>query len=592
MKELSRGTIPETLNSGRSIRARFGESSFLRIDRELPFLCVYCQPDRIDEGTRALVTNEASYLQVGRADSATDLVGEVVSALEPSFGAFLVLKVKAYEGVAFQIKSGKDTQLQQLGVRLAEFLRQVCPDLVEILDTKPGLKVPPEALCLELHVPTFYQSDEGVAYPLVLRNFRRRFTRATRKLFHHFILNFTPLKPASFHTLGPRAIVKSVWEVDAALEEVSRSFSFLLQVTPTNIEQSWRAFKRDHYKVEPEFVYRPFPVEPTLLKRALFNIPIEKVEDASLHHIFQEKQRQIELKIAMAERRRTRDFLHGSLSLYGGVSPELRQQAEELLDFLPHYCPEVETGHLTAEEFARMAQDEIAYYQKQYDGFQPRVIVRDDLESAVLCDRGNLLIGARASVAKVRAAPLIHHEIGTHLVTYYNGKAQKLKQLSLGLADFLELQEGLAVLSEFLSGPLSRQRMQMLALRVVAVDMMISGAGFVETFAELRSRCKISLRTIYELVVRVYRGGGFTKDAVYLRGLVALLRELGRGMELEPLFVGKIARHHVPLVKELQHRRILEPAPLKPRILSLPEAKERLAVIQQGVSITDLCRFA
>lgn len=114
----------------------------------------------------------------------------------------------------------------------------------------------------------------------------------------------------------------------------------------------------------------------------------------------------------------------------------------------------------------------------------------------------------------------------------------------------------------------------------------------METFAELRSRCKISLRTIYELVVRVYRGGGFTKDAVYLRGLVALLRELGRGMELEPLFVGKIARHHVPLVKELQHRRILEPAPLKPRILSLPEAKERLAVIQQGVSITDLCRFA
>ena len=41
--------------------------------------------------------------------------------------------------------------------------------------------------------------------------------------------------------------------------------------------------------------------------------------------------------------------------------------------------------------------------------------------------------------------------------------------------------------------------------------------------------------------MRIYRGGGLTKDAVYLRGLLQILRYLREGGELEPLFVGKVA---------------------------------------------------
>ena len=39
----------------------------------------------------------------------------------------------------------------------------------------------------------------------------------------------------------------------------------------------------------------------------------------------------------------------------------------------------------------------------------------------------------------------------------------------------------------------------------------------------------------------VFRGGGLTKVALYLRGLVEILDHIGGGGELEPLLVGKVA---------------------------------------------------
>ena len=48
-------------------------------------------------------------------------------------------------------------------------------------------------------------------------------------------------------------------------------------------------------------------------------------------------------------------------------------------------------------------------------------------------------------------------------------------------------------------------------------------------------------RTAFSIALRVYRGGGLTKDVVYLRGLCQVLEYLKSGGDLELLFVGKIA---------------------------------------------------
>ncbi|MCH5599357.1 flavohemoglobin expression-modulating QEGLA motif protein [Niabella ginsengisoli] len=60
---------------------------------------------------------------------------------------------------------------------------------------------------------------------------------------------------------------------------------------------------------------------------------------------------------------------------------------------------------------------------------------------------------------------MLQHEIGTHVVTYYNGKAQPLELFSIGVPGYEELQEGLAVLAEYLNDGLTNSRMRTLAAR-------------------------------------------------------------------------------------------------------------------------------
>ena len=90
--------------------------------------------------------------------------------------------------------------------------------------------------------------------------------------------------------------------------------------------------------------------------------------------------------------------------------------------------------------------------------------------------------------------------------------------------------------------------------------------------------------------MRVYRGGGLTKDAVYLKGLVILLNYLKRGGALSPLFVGKITAADISLIRELQWRQVLHPAPLKPRYMDHPKTAEKLARLREGLTVLDLIK--
>ena len=88
--------------------------------------------------------------------------------------------------------------------------------------------------------------------------------------------------------------------------------------------------------------------------------------------------------------------------------------------------------------------------------------------------------------------------------------------------------------------------------------------------------------------MRVFRGGGLTKDIVYLRGLDELLTYLGGGGDIEPLLIGKLGPDHIGMIKELQWRKVLREAPLRPRYLEDPRALERLEWVREGRSVLDL----
>jgi uncharacterized protein (TIGR02421 family) len=120
-----------------------------------------------------------------------------------------------------------------------------------------------------------------------------------------------------------------------------------------------------------------------------------------------------------------------------------------------------------------------------------------------------------------------------------NAANNKLKVFSVGLPVNTMTGEGMAVLSEYLSGNFTMKRLRELALRVIAVDLMCNGSEFKECFAILTEQYHVEKDRAYNLVTRVYRGGGFTKDYLYLNGFSKLFKFWQEGNDLTPLLVGK-----------------------------------------------------
>jgi uncharacterized protein (TIGR02421 family) len=594
----------------------------IHIDRQLPFLCIYRRPAKgNDAGTERLASSEASYLtcsgQRRLQAGLSDLVRAVAEILVEQFGACLLLefwaappavtegpvttaelipefRILATKGAANAAMTDEfEAALHRvkLGHRKAHvsgsLAAKSCPrSLPPILPTDVAANLGCLVYGLEIS-PVYRDAETGEVFPTVLRQFRRSLTMALRRAFFEFARKHTTHRPAHFHTLGRRAVVKAVWEVDRLLAEACDQFDFLLQLTPVNGEQAWQEFRRLHYQRKPAFHYRPLPAEPVVLKRNLYKAPVEQVEDPALAQVFREKIDEVDRQITMLQDRNTHRFLHESIQLFGGVEDDLLDLAVEILEKVPSRSrDEASKGQLSPEQFAERARAEIEFLRQQHPQMNANVEIRHDV-SGLMVSRGNLLISSHSRIPPSRLEALIQHEVGTHVLTYHNGRNQPFRQLYTGLAGYDALQEGLAVLTEYLVGGLSRPRLRLLAARVIAARRMIDGATFVDTYRELDRNYDFARRTAFIVAMRIYRGGGLTKDAVYLRGLCQILDYFSKGGELEPLFVGKIAAQHIPIVRELLWRRVLHEPPLVPRYMSRPDVLEKLERLRKGISVMD-----
>lgn len=606
------------------VRRALPEEGRIHVDRLLPFLCVYRQPvNRQDDHTEKTIVGEAAYVVGPGAarhhSKLAKLVKHVVRTMSAEFGGLLLLEIWAGAedtkssdpavpevSPRFRVFASRSTKLDPTLDALLRALRtmKVMKQQVRVEVDRNGQTTPTgvkplmtrndrrelDCLTIGLEIPPVYRSNEREQeFPLLLRTFRRRLAIALRKAFFTFARSQTTHRPPHYHELGRRAVVKAVWQVDKQLWDVGSQFDYLLNVTPINTSSAWHEFKRLKYEQPPEFHYAPLPFDPTLLKRQLFSIPLERIEDAALYNVFLEKQVELDHKISMLRDRNTNCFRFGSLALFGGVTDSLRDVATGILREMPSKSGGTAVRQsLTAEAFADHARREIDQYRQVAPEFSPAVRVTNEVASLIVSG-GELLISPDMSFPPDRVNALIQHEIGTHLVTWFNGRSQPFHQLQAGLAGYEELQEGLAVLSEYLVGGLNLTRLRQLAGRVVAVHAMLDDATFVDCFRLLTDSYGFARRIAYTITMRVYRGGGLTKDAVYLRGLLTMLDYVKNDGDLGPLFVGKIAAPHIPIIRELKFRRVLTEPPLTPNYMQQPEAIERLRRLRsEDIAVNDL----
>ena len=614
--------IRQRLAAGKRVRRSLPGRGRVHIDRPLPFLVVHRRrTDHSDPGTARLVVGEGSYL-VASTDEAMEaplgrLVGAVVEALSARFNAVLLLEVWAGEmgdgesGSArptFRVHMPADAGARPTVAALVRGLREIPllsrtakvtlhrgghapPRLPSLLTTDQAQRH--ACLMLGLEVPPVYRDPRtGALYPRMLHRLHRGLSRALQQTFFAFARVQTRATVEHYQALGRRAVVRAVWEVDRQLAEIDGAFDFLLSITPVNVAEAFASFKAPRSQREPTFHYRLLPVDPDLLKRRLYLIPVERVEDPALGELFREKRVELDRQITMLEDRETHRFFHGSMQLYQGVDEPLLELAQQILARVPpSRRGSPRPPSVGAESFAARARDEIDAYRRIEGAIDAAVQIRSDVPG-LLVSNGTLLIGQDLEVQPDRVEALVAHEVGTHLLTYFNGCAQPLQLLRCGLPGYEELQEGLAVLGEWLAGGLDRARLRLLAARVVAVRRLIEGASFVQIYQQLQEQHGFAAGFAFRVTMRVFRGGGFTKDAIYLRGLARLLAHLGAGTsgggELEDLLVGKVSFASLPVVRELRWRRVLRPPLLRPHHLQTDDAAHKLRQLRAGLTVTDL----
>jgi uncharacterized protein (TIGR02421 family) len=601
--------IEARIAAGRRLHRRVAGLGFVHVERPLPFLAFYRRVALPADGTDKLVSTLPAYLLIDEAAPNADLevaLERMGAALAARCGAVLLLEVRAAAGEPpaaidpavprFRVHAGEEPKLDEtLGV-LEAALEQIRIDgrsaVVAIERRVKNVEsklADPRVHRITLEVEPIYRSRDGVVpYPLVLLELRKQLDIALRSAFLAFARRFAKEPPAHAQAFGRRRLVKAAREVDRRLASVSNSLRYLLLVTPTNSELAFHEFAKSGFREPPRFDYRPLDLDPELLKREIYAIPLERVEDPALIAIFREKQQELDRLISLLVDRGTERFLWGSLQIFGGVDQSLLALAERLLARTAGAGDDEPAEPISTESFAELARREVEAYRVGWPELVPQVVVRGDVPGLMVLN-GSLVIGNCVRLTLERAHALIQHEIGTHLVTYYNGTAQQLHHLGSGLAGYEALQEGLAVLAEYLVGGLSPARLRLIAARAIAVRSLIGGAGFLDTYRELTDRLGFGARAAFMVAMRVHRSGGLTKDAIYLRGLEQVLGYLASGGDTDDLLVGKVAIHHLPLVRELRLRGVIRPPRLRPRWLTDSAAQQRLSSLRKGTTVIDLC---
>ncbi len=271
-------------------------------------------------------------------------------------------------------------------------------------------------------------------------------------------------------------------------------------------------------------------------------------------------------------------FFECSHQLYGAPSEalpdstasplQLARRLRRIIDHLAHIDLGAPPGATaTADLVARRMRAAVV---KFFGDDAPAVEIVDSLTANATAGAERIRIRAGAHFTDRDVDQLVHHEAGIHVTTALNGRAQtELPILASSHPGTTRTQEGLAVFSEFITGCMDVDRLSRLADRVLAIQMAIDGADFIEVYRHFLDKGATE-KAAFEQTRRVYRGGvltggaPFTKDVVYLDGLLRVhdfLRSLiaaGRADVLQLLFCGKLALADVPVLCELAEMGLLK----------------------------------
>ncbi|MBT4384330.1 DUF1704 domain-containing protein [Candidatus Peregrinibacteria bacterium] len=348
-------------------------------------------------------------------------------------------------------------------------------------------------------------------------------------------------------------------QFDKSIISIDRQLKLLYHLKPVNLVAEKETFLADP-SYNPQFIYPDLQFDAFHLKEKLRKMKHE-LDDSSLSKLFLAKLAELEKKILVLEGIGADDFTDRSAALYSKPDDYLKTQAQLMLDSRPKNLPETVHEKVFSTEEAIL---EFEQALKSYGLDSWHIKIKESMVTDCLAGKSNVLFLRKgATFTESRLRMLVAHEIETHILTAENGKHQPYQLFNRGFADYLEIQEGLAVWNQeqvMMNEAYKSYRSSML---VFVVDFGIKH-GFAETF-DYCLKLGMDTEAAFRTTVKVKRGledtskpGAFTKDLIYFSGYLQVRDYISKGGSLKDLYYGKYHLRDLEMIKSLPHLR--EPA--------------------------------
>ena len=358
------------------------------------------------------------------------------------------------------------------------------------------------------------------------------------------------------HTEEIVSIHPNLFRIDKHLNKLVQRIELLNYINPINIEQEKRNFFASKYNVNPNFRYRKIDFNAHKIQQELFLQDIDSIKDVATRAFYQEVIYDYSGLVQCIETiGQGRKFYYHALKSFGTPTQKDVENAQFILHF--------QDDEFDQEMFPIFNADEASEYFrefiKNYD-FDLNIKYSTKISAAAMVQNNTqtLLLKKNHRFSANQLKVLANHEIGVHLVTTYNGLQQPLKIFHNGFPNNVETQEGLAVFSEYMSGCLTLHRLKELSYRVMAADSLHKGFNFCDTFDLLHNQYKLNREESYNISLRAHRGGGFTKDYMYLTGLKKVYDYFYNKGDLNLLLTGKVSIENINVIKNWQANGLAE----------------------------------
>jgi len=336
--------------------------------------------------------------------------------------------------------------------------------------------------------------------------------------------------------------------IDRALAQIDESLMLIKLLKPINLNEERERARVDR-RYDPVLQYAPLEADIDSLEERLLSL---STDDTPIGVLLGKKRRELLQRVSLLRARgKARAFSDASRALFGAPSSVLLGAARSFLrEQTACDLPALASSMLTAEEVAARFTEVL----ERYGLHDWRVEVSQRLVADCTVGGGKVYVRAGATFSPAHVDALVAHEIETHVLTAENGAHQPYELLRRGTANYLDTQEGMAIVNQNrVLSPHHEKRLGA-ARTLLGLDFALEHS-FSETLAyleeELGYRPEKALNKAFDLkrgLSHTVEAGAFTKGIVYFRGQRAVEQFLHDGGNLASLYVGKIAIEDLPLI--------------------------------------------